>query len=90
LCGGARGSFQWTRFHGSAARAATARRADLTSFVLSALAQAQVRVAAHVFAFGELSLGGALVSALATAREGTVIGIQGLLLGAALGVGYAP
>jgi hypothetical protein len=91
LCGGARGTFQWTRFRGTDAQQdGKARQVDLTSFVLSALAQAQVLVASRVFVFGELSLGGAPVSAHALDRDGTLVAIQGLMIGAALGVGYAP
>jgi hypothetical protein len=90
LCAGARGTFQWTRFRGSAAQDVTARSADLSSFVLSAVAQAQARVSPHFFLFGELALGGALVSALADSMQGTLIGIDGFVLGAALGAGYAP
>jgi hypothetical protein len=90
LCGGARGTFQWTRFRGSDAQDAEARRADLTSFVLSAVGQAQTRISPHFFLLAELSLGGALVSAQATSMHETLIGIEGFVLGAALGAGYAP
>jgi hypothetical protein len=90
LCAGARGSFQWTRFRGSDAQDAEARRADLTSFVLSAVAQVQTRISPHFFLLAELALGGALLSARATSMGETLIGIEGFVLGAALGAGYAP
>jgi hypothetical protein len=94
LCGGGRGTFQWTRFRGTDAQRGPAYRDAATSLALAAVAQAQLRVAAHVLVFGELSLGAVPMAAVAKYRDGdskgTLVGIQGLWIGAALGVGYAP
>jgi hypothetical protein len=92
LCGGARGTFQWTRFRGTGAAAGNeGLHDDATSFVVSGLVQAQWQVAAHFFLLGELTLGGAALSAVARGPDGsTLVAIEGLIVGAALGMGYAP
>lgn len=89
LCGAARGTLQWTRFEGEPeAGVRRAGRTGAMSFVLSAVAQARVGLVAGLFLSGELSLGGALASAQARDPQRTLLGLQGLVVGAALGLGY--
>jgi hypothetical protein len=90
LCGAARGLFQWTQFRGDPAPGVEASRRSLTSFVVGGVAQAQWRFSARALLLGELWLGGTAVSAVARDARRTLLGIDGLALGAAIGVGYAP
>jgi hypothetical protein len=90
VCGAARGLFQWTQFAGDPAPGVEASRGSLTSFVVAGVAQAQWRFSARALLLGELSLGGAVVSAGAKDATRTLLGIDGLTVGAAVGVGYAP
>jgi hypothetical protein len=90
LCGGARGTVQWTRFKGDPEPGARlAQRAGVASFVLSAVAQARLGLVAGLFLLAEFALGGALASARAEDPQRTVLGLEGLVLGAALGLGYS-
>lgn len=90
LCGAARGLFQWTQFRGDPAPGVEASRGSLTSFVIGGVAQAQWRFNPRALLLGELWLGGAVVSAGAKDASRTLLGVDGLAIGAAIGVGYAP
>jgi hypothetical protein len=90
LCGAARGLFQWTQFSGDPAPGVEANRRSLTSFVVAGVAQAQWRFSARALLLGELSLGGAVASAGAKDATRTLLGVEGLAIGVAVGVGYGP
>jgi hypothetical protein len=86
VCGGARSSVQWLAFSADPRGNAQAYERALVAVVLSALVQLRVRLAARLALAVEASLGAALRGARATDAEHTLIGLDGLVVSAGLGL----